>query len=284
MAVKLVIVDHQCPEEPIVQEWDQSLITLGRSKSCNVELNDPEISRRHVLIKYIDNAYYVIDEESRHGTLLDGKPLAPHEPYELSKEHLIELPGYTIKISLDGHQPKLERTSVQTRQLLDELLQEEARPRVCPCLESVDGRYLFQFSDDKASFVLGSSLDGDFVVFNESISKKHVSFARDINGIRMIPLPNHPVSLNGQDTKDSVILADGARIQIFDLEFLFYEHGRKTKTMPTASLVEKSGYQPPTISAKKSSNVQRFTTLDRIFVLSFIVVVTLASFVVYEII
>lgn len=283
MAVKLVITDHNATQAPITQEWDQSLITIGRSKSCNVELNDPRISRRHLLIKYIDNAYFVMDEESRHGTLLDGKPVTPHEPYQLSQEHVIEVPGYSIMVSWDGHQPKLERTSVQTRQLLDELLQEEARPRSCPCLESVDGKYLFQFSDEKASFVLGSSLDGDFVVFHPSILKKHLSFARDINGIRMIPLPNHPVSLNGQNTRDSVILADGACIQIFDLEFFFYENGRKTKAMPAPSLLEPSRYQAPEMAQKPKKALQ-LSAFDRIFVMVFIVVVTLASFVVYKII
>jgi hypothetical protein len=46
---------------------------IGRDGSCDVNLDDPLTSRRHAAVDYQDGLWWVIDLQSRNGTLLNGK-------------------------------------------------------------------------------------------------------------------------------------------------------------------------------------------------------------------
>lgn len=59
-------------------EWievpDHGLL-LGRSKGCDVVLEDEDASRRHALLRTLGGALWVVDEGSTNGTLLDGETI-----------------------------------------------------------------------------------------------------------------------------------------------------------------------------------------------------------------
>ena len=46
---------------------------LGRSKDCEIQLADPNASRRHAEVRLEDDAYWLIDLDSTNGTELNGK-------------------------------------------------------------------------------------------------------------------------------------------------------------------------------------------------------------------
>ena len=48
---------------------------IGRSSSCNLTLEDPLVSRRHVMINISDSRATICDLGSRNGTLLNGEPV-----------------------------------------------------------------------------------------------------------------------------------------------------------------------------------------------------------------
>lgn len=45
---------------------------LGRDKSADIVLKDPQVSRRHAAIEYHDGAYLLRDLESTNGTRMNG--------------------------------------------------------------------------------------------------------------------------------------------------------------------------------------------------------------------
>lgn len=49
--------------------------TLGRSSQAQLELADPEVSRRHARLDLVRGVLYVSDAGSSNGTFLNGKPL-----------------------------------------------------------------------------------------------------------------------------------------------------------------------------------------------------------------
>lgn len=51
-------------------------LLIGRSSSCDLQLDDPDISRRHLLIAPMAGFPWAIDQGSSNGTTLDGMPLA----------------------------------------------------------------------------------------------------------------------------------------------------------------------------------------------------------------
>jgi FHA domain len=50
-------------------------LLLGRSKGCDVILEDEDASRRHALLRTLGGALWVVDEGSTNGTLLDGETI-----------------------------------------------------------------------------------------------------------------------------------------------------------------------------------------------------------------
>jgi pSer/pThr/pTyr-binding forkhead associated (FHA) protein len=47
-------------------------VVVGRSSDCTVQLPDERVSRRHAVIRKVDDAY-AIDDTSTHGTRLNGQ-------------------------------------------------------------------------------------------------------------------------------------------------------------------------------------------------------------------
>ncbi len=56
-------------------ELEQSALVLGRGKDCNLRFDydlDPGVSSRHATIRAEQDGFYVVDEQSTNGTLLNG--------------------------------------------------------------------------------------------------------------------------------------------------------------------------------------------------------------------
>jgi pSer/pThr/pTyr-binding forkhead associated (FHA) protein len=53
-----------------------NVFTMGRSKDCNLTLDEPLASREHVEVTLVDGRYWIRDCESTNGTLLNGVKLA----------------------------------------------------------------------------------------------------------------------------------------------------------------------------------------------------------------
>lgn len=296
MAIQVIIEALASSTEETKTELDQSLVTFGRSKSCHVELEHALVSRRHFIIKFVDESYVLIDEGSSHGTILDGQKLVPHTNYSLSSMHVIEVPGFSIKFLYDGQKPKLERTTVVARKLLDELLQGDVALRDCPILEDSLRTYCFNFTEEKASFTLGTSPQGDFVVDDPLVSKRHASFVRDLHGIRLIPLAGHHVYIDNVLINEPQILTHGSLIKVGSIELIFKDlegsatddedddfeiSAQEIKTALEAPLEPPAEVvKAPIITASKGI----FKTLDRVFLVAFVLVVAGASAMFFELI
>jgi len=46
---------------------------IGRSKDCDVHLDDPNISRRHAELRHEESTYWLIDLDSTNGTEVNGR-------------------------------------------------------------------------------------------------------------------------------------------------------------------------------------------------------------------
>lgn len=291
MAIELTI-EPLGSSKPSSHEIDQSLVTFGRSKSCHVELDYPEVSRRHFIIKFVDDGYVLIDEGSSHGTMLDGQKLTPHTPYRLSSVHEINVPGFVIQFVYDGNKPKLERTTVVARKLLDELLQGEALTRDCSVLQDLLGYHAFSFSEDKTSFSLGSSPQGDFVVKDDLVAKRHASFVRDIHGISVIPLPGNDVFIDNILITEPKILTHGVILKVGTTEFVFKDRAKieppKADESPSNQTITPEFSKPMPTEPQKVTPVvptrSLMGTLDRVFVVAFFLVVACASAMFFELI
>jgi hypothetical protein len=98
--------------EPIALRVDQEFV-LGRGENPNsepmVDLTNYEgfvtgVSRRHAMIKAVDDKYMLIDFNSSNGTWLNGERLVPHKPHDLPSGSVIQL-GRLKLVVVFSHPP-----------------------------------------------------------------------------------------------------------------------------------------------------------------------------------
>ncbi len=75
------------PDDPLVKDVaalsidgerhpiDKRVTVLGRSQDCDVQLNDPNISRRHAEVRQEDAAFWIVDLGSTNGMEVNGRRL-----------------------------------------------------------------------------------------------------------------------------------------------------------------------------------------------------------------
>lgn len=58
------------------REIDKRRVVIGRSKDCDVQLADPNVSRRHAEVRQEGSAYWLIDLDSTNGSQVNGRRTA----------------------------------------------------------------------------------------------------------------------------------------------------------------------------------------------------------------
>jgi pSer/pThr/pTyr-binding forkhead associated (FHA) protein len=273
MTIKLLITSS---ESLISQELlcEQSLITFGRSKSCTVILDHAGVSRRHFIVRFTEGFYVIIDEGSTAGTILDGAQLDPKNCYELGLSHEIIVPGFSIGLQNDNRPPRQERTTVMARKLMGKIFNDtndvDHLPRLINCIN----KNIYYFHDDKASFVLGTLAHSDFVVDDDQhFAKEHVSFVRDISGLRIIPIIGAHILLNGREIIESEILNHNDKITLGITNFIYQDYHDDVAFMseqitPKTPIISElpEPIFTPTIASLPKSNLSLLNNLDRICV------------------
>ncbi|MBW1774953.1 MAG: FHA domain-containing protein [Deltaproteobacteria bacterium] len=73
------------PNKDQVFEFESDAIFVGRSDENDINLIDRNVSRKHLKIIREQETYYLIDLESKNGTYIDGKQLAPNSKTIISE-------------------------------------------------------------------------------------------------------------------------------------------------------------------------------------------------------
>jgi hypothetical protein len=225
MAIKLIVesLEPEGARDDLVCE--QSLITFGKSNNCTVQLNNNQASTRHFLVRFTEGQYIIMDEGSALGTMLDGEFLEPLISHPLHEQHQIDVPGYTISLFNDGNAPRLERTTVVARKMIGRILGEAHDGQHLPRIEDLQGRFSFFFDDDRSTFILGSGNHCDFVLPSEDeVAKEHVSFIRDILGVRIVPINGAKALVSEEDLSEQKLMKHGELISLGNIKLIFKEH------------------------------------------------------------
>jgi pSer/pThr/pTyr-binding forkhead associated (FHA) protein len=56
-------------------ELDEGKALIGRSKDCDIQLADPNVSRRHAEVRQEGAAYWIVDLDSTNGMEVNGRRL-----------------------------------------------------------------------------------------------------------------------------------------------------------------------------------------------------------------
>ena len=54
---------------------DRKRVVIGRSKDCDIQLGDPNVSRRHAELRQEGTSYWIVDLDSTNGIEVNGRRL-----------------------------------------------------------------------------------------------------------------------------------------------------------------------------------------------------------------
>ena len=102
---------------------DGAKVTIGRSKDCEISINDESLSRKHAVVT-MDNGVTIEDLGSANGTTVRGQAIAPNQPTEISVGEVVNL-GSSLNIMLQHHSRPVRPRRLWTHQYFEARLEEE---------------------------------------------------------------------------------------------------------------------------------------------------------------
>jgi len=100
ITTKLIVMSID-KKVPINYTMQKDKITIGRRKDNDIVLDfTNQISRIHCSITKKDERYYLLDEESTHGTYVNTKPCFTGEMMELHDGDVLKLPGTQLIVKI----------------------------------------------------------------------------------------------------------------------------------------------------------------------------------------
>ncbi|MEA4924010.1 MAG: FHA domain-containing protein [Syntrophomonadaceae bacterium] len=82
---------HSANTEIILNAKEMIIGRPWRANHPDIALTNPQISRRHAVIKFEDGYYFITDLASKHGTKVNNIALEPHQPFSLCHGDSIDL-------------------------------------------------------------------------------------------------------------------------------------------------------------------------------------------------
>lgn len=235
------------PQEAVL---DADRVCIGRDKTCDIVINDPSVSRRHVRIVREGALYFVEDTGSSCGTRVNGAALPPGETRLLKDRDVIAVGPYDVTFSrVEGVSPEPdEKTPLFAKRVVKDALREIAG-EPAPFLRVMNGPLEGKRFDvgDAAELVIGRDTGADLCLDGDDlVSRRHARIRRDWSGATLEDLGSrNGIKVNRQKVL-SRQLKDRDEIEIGGTRFLFVD-----PTTPVAPVAQVS---PPEEAAKPVSS------------------------------
>ena len=104
---------------------DAAESSVGKSEDCRIHLRSRFVSRHHAMIVQRTGAHFILDTESRNGTYLNGKKLAPRVEHHLKNNDVIHI-GNFILTFLEAESDSSEGYTLRAHDNSDTALEDDS--------------------------------------------------------------------------------------------------------------------------------------------------------------
>lgn len=193
----------------------QPLLTLGRSSSCDVMLDDPSVSRQHVEMSWTAYGAQVRDLGSANGTWLNDQILPPRVLYPLRSGDVLQLGPFSLRL-VPPTDPLPPALAPKVR-----LIAGDVRPQAGLVVQ-FDGQ-LLKVLLDKDQMTLGRAADNDVMIASSVVSGHHARLQRDASGtVRIIDVGSTNGLLAGNQRVQQQTLRDGDAVSVVNQVWIQY--------------------------------------------------------------
>jgi pSer/pThr/pTyr-binding forkhead associated (FHA) protein len=203
-------------------------MVVGREADCDVVVQNPAVSRHHVRLTNDGVEWLAEDLGSRHGTLLNGAPMAANQPVSLRDRDQLEVAGTTIVFHAE--QPTYEseeRTSFLAQQVVADMLGSLSGRETSPYLRVLNGfreGERIVLDGTRPYLILGRSDDCDVPLDDANVSRRHCRVSIDYSGIWAEDLGSkNGILLNGQVADGKVRLKDRCELAVGGVRMMFVD-------------------------------------------------------------
>ncbi|MDQ3263113.1 MAG: FHA domain-containing protein [Myxococcota bacterium] len=228
MPVKLT-VKHRSEEKSAAgaeHVLSDEVITLGREKGCQIQLEEKAVSRNHARISRDGALFFIEDLGSAYGTNINGKKLPKGEKRLLRNGDVIAIAQYDVTFDRVADLPASpEKTSYVARQAVKDVIR-GLRSGEAPFLRYMNGPSEGQRIEltDAQELVIGRDATVADLVFNDDlVSRRHVKLRRDWSGTHIEDLGSrNGIKVNKKRTTRKT-LRDKDEVQIGSTRLLFLD-------------------------------------------------------------
>ncbi|MBI5549719.1 MAG: FHA domain-containing protein [Deltaproteobacteria bacterium] len=240
------------PEEVVL---DAEEVTLGRDKACEVLLNDPVVSRRHVQIVREGALYFAEDKASSGGTRINGASLPANEKRLLKNGDVLAIGPYDVTFDriADVASDKDEKTSYVAKRVVKDALRGLATGGA-PYLRVMNGplegtRYEI---GDAQELVIGRDEGVEVrLEVDDLVSRRHAKVRRDWSGTTVEDLGSrNGIRLNRKKVTTAQ-LKDRDEVEVGNTRFLYLDPSevREVPVVPEERPAKSKSAQPAESSA-----------------------------------
>ena len=194
---------HDAGAPPVVLEFDQSRITLGRAASADVPLPHASVSGLHATIRTHHAGYAVFDEGSTNGTRVGDVRVPEGRAKPLRTGDLIRIGPYLLVVEAGipvSRSASADQTAAAARRLLASPEATRSRPTLTVTNGPSAGRFL-ELPEAPSEVRIGRSEEAELPLEDADCSRDHAVVAVDESGALIRDLG----SKNGVTVNDRVV-------------------------------------------------------------------------------
>lgn len=195
---------------PFHVELTQGATVIGRDESCQLCLDNKNVSRRHAQATWQDDTVTINDLHSTWGTIVNGQNI--DDPLALAAGDEIVIAGITIKFAVRF------AAAANDKEMVDSTLNVKAALGIAPLIDGFDASEIV-LTGDRLTF--GRSSDRDVVLPSPMISKQHAYVEKRDKGYYLCDTQSRVGTHVNGVAIIRALLEPGDRVQIGPFLFRF---------------------------------------------------------------